>query len=70
MSDSTIGTRTGRGAVLRRLRLSDLLFHNLTRLAALLVLALLSGVILIRYRLNSAWLVAGGALFGVLTHSL
>ncbi len=35
----------GRGAVLRRLRLSDLLFHNLTRLAALLVLALLSGVI-------------------------
>ncbi len=36
----------GRGAVLRRLRLSDLLFHNLTRLAAVLVLALLSGVIL------------------------
>ncbi|MCA0304919.1 MAG: phosphate ABC transporter permease subunit PstC [Proteobacteria bacterium] len=40
------GTGTGRTAVLRRLRLSDLLFHNLTRLAALLVLALLSGVIL------------------------
>ena len=32
--------------VLRRLRLSDLLFHNLTRLAALLGVALLSGVIL------------------------
>ena len=40
------GIGTGRSAVLRRLRLSDLLFHNLTRLAALLVLALLSGVIL------------------------
>ena len=43
------GQRAGvffkRGAVLRRLRLSDLLFHNLTRLAAVLVLALLSGVI-------------------------
>ena len=35
-----------RGAVLRRLRLTDLLFHNLTRLAAIAVLVLLSGVIL------------------------
>src|SRR6202163_842699 len=34
-----------RSRVLRRLRLSDALFHNLTRSAAILVLAILSGVI-------------------------
>ena len=35
-----------RGAVLRRLRLTDRLFHGLTRAAAMAVLALLGGVIL------------------------
>ncbi len=35
-----------RSTVLRRLRLTDLIFHGLTRTAALLVLALLSGVII------------------------
>jgi phosphate transport system permease protein len=37
---------TSRASVLRRLRISDLVFHGLTRAAALFVLLLLSGVIL------------------------
>ena len=39
-----------RAAVLKRLRVSDLVFRGLTRGAALLVLALLSGVILAQIR--------------------
>jgi ABC-type Fe3+ transport system permease subunit len=41
----TAAETASRSAVLRRLRLTDLVFHNLTRFAALGVLVLLSGVI-------------------------
>ena len=41
----TAAEAASRSAVLRRLRLTDLVFHNLTRFAALGVLVLLSGVI-------------------------
>lgn len=41
----TAAETASRSAVLRRLRLTDVVFHNLTRFAALAVLALLSGVI-------------------------
>jgi phosphate transport system permease protein len=37
---------SSRASVLRRLRTSDLVFHGLTRAAAITVLVLLSGVIL------------------------
>ena len=42
----TAAEAASRSAVLRRLRLTDVVFHNLTRFAALAVLALLSGVII------------------------
>jgi phosphate transport system permease protein len=42
----TAAEAASRSAVLRRLRLTDLVFHNLTRFAAFAVLALLSGVII------------------------
>jgi chromate transporter len=35
-----------------------------------LTLAVISGLVLLRFRVNSAWLVLGGALAGVLTHAL
>jgi phosphate transport system permease protein len=41
----TAAEAASRSAVLRRLRLTDVIFHNLTRFAALGVLVLLSGVI-------------------------
>jgi phosphate transport system permease protein len=43
---ATATESSSRAAVLRRLRLTDSVFHGLTRLAALTVLALLSGVII------------------------
>jgi phosphate transport system permease protein len=39
-------TAVSRTAILRRLRVGDALFHNLTRAAAILVLVILSGIIL------------------------
>ena len=42
----TAAEAASRSAVLRRLRLTDVIFHNLTRFAALGVLVLLSGVIM------------------------
>ena len=45
-SSVTAAEAASRSAVLRRLRLTDMVFHGLTRGAALAVLALLSGVIL------------------------
>jgi phosphate transport system permease protein len=42
----TAAEAASRSAVLRRLRLTDVIFHNLTRFAALGVLVLLSGVII------------------------
>jgi phosphate transport system permease protein len=48
MSETTVqrAESSSRASVLRRLRTSDLVFHGLTRAAALFVLLLLSGVIL------------------------
>lgn len=45
-SSVTAAETASRSAVLRRLRLTDMVFHGLTRGAALAVLALLSGVII------------------------
>ncbi len=45
-SGATLSVGSSRAAVLRRLRLTDSIFHGVTRGAALLVLALLSGVII------------------------
>ncbi len=46
LRDATASEALSRAAVLRRLRLSDAVFHGLTRAAAFTVLALLSGVII------------------------
>ena len=45
-ASAPMAVAASRAAVLRRLRLTDAIFHGLTRAASLAVLALLSGVII------------------------
>jgi chromate transporter len=44
--------------------------HAAIRDGVTLLLALASAVLLLRFRINSAWLVLGGALAGLLTRAL